>query len=225
VTRFREVGHSLGEGVTLIDALPFSDDALAPMTVDRDGQLYIALPDASVATRAAGQDASFAGAVIRFDRDGRISRSGTQTSPVFSYGYARPTFITTDPINGRLWMGGSTATTQAVSGIDLDAVKTQPWPLRPFSIGTSWSRADPPVPVGRDLAFSDNARDGAGLFATDGQLFLTSLTADGGLIARGKLALGHAVPVRVASGAAGSWYVSVVTPEGTTTIVWLKRRS
>lgn len=113
---------------------------------------------------------------------------------------------------------------QAVSGIDLGAVKTQLWPLRPFSIDTSWSRADPAVPVGRDFAFSENARDGAGLFASDGQLFLTSLTADGGLIARGRLALGQGVPVRVASGTKGSWYVSVVTPEGTAAIVWLKRR-
>ena len=224
VTRYREIGNSLGEGITIIDALPFSDDAVAPMGVDREGQLYLALPDAAVATRAVGRDASFAGALVRFDRDGRISRSGTQASPVFSYGYSRPTFVTADPINGRLWMGGSTATTQAVSGIDLGAVKTQLWPLRPFSIDTSWSRSDPAVPVGRDFAFSENARDGAGLFASDGQLFLTSLTADGGLIARGRLALGHGVPVRVASGTAGSWYVSVVAPEGTSAIVWLKRR-
>ena len=224
VTRYREIANSLGEGITIIDALPFSDDAVAPMVVDREGQLYLALPDAAVATRAVGLDASFAGALVRFDRDGRISRLGTQASPVFSYGYSRPTFVTVDPINGRLWMGGSTATTQAVSGIDLGAVKTQLWPLRPFSIDTSWSRADPAVPVGRDFAFSENARDGAGLFASDGQLFLTSLTADGGLIARGRLALGQGVPVRVASGTAGSWYVSVVTPEGTSAIVWLKRR-
>jgi hypothetical protein len=225
VTRFREVGHSLGEGVTIIDALPFADDALAPMVVDREGRLYVALPDASIATRAVGMDASFAGAVIRFDREGRISRSDTQASPVFSYGYSRPTFITTQPINGRLWMGGGTATTKGVSAIDLGAVKTQPWPLRPFSIDTPWSREDPDAPRGTDLAFSDNTRDGAGLFASDGQLFLTSLTSDGGLIARGRLALGHGVPVRVASGAEGSWYISVVTPEGTTTIVRLKRRS
>jgi hypothetical protein len=224
VTRYREIGNSLGEGITIIDALPFSDDAIAPMVVDREGQLYLALPDTAIATRAVGLDASFAGALVRFDRDGRISRSDTQASPAFSYGYSRPTFITIDPINGRLWTGGSTATMQAVSGIDLSVVKTQLWPLRPFSIDTSWSRADPAVPVGRDLAFSENARDGAGLLASDGQLFLTSLTADGGLIARGRLALGQGVPVRVASGTAGSWYVSVVTPKGTAAIVSLKRR-
>lgn len=223
VTRYREIGNSLGEGITIIDALPFSDDAIAPMVMDREGQLYLALPDAAVATPAVGLDASFAGALVRFDRDGRISRSDTLASPVFSYGYSRPTFITIDP-NGRLWMGGSTATIQAVSRIDFSDVKTQPWPVRPFPTDTSWSRADPAVPVGRDFAFSENARDGAGLLASDGQLFLTSLTADGGLVARGRLALGQGVPVRVASGMARSWYVSVITPQGRAAIVWLKRR-
>jgi hypothetical protein len=224
VTRYREIGNSLGEGITIIDALPFSDEAIAPMVVDREGQLYLALPDAAVATRAVGLDASFAGALVRFDRDGRISRSGTQASPVFAYGYSRPTFVTADPINGRLWMGGSTATTQAVSRVDLSAVKTQSWPLRPFSIDTAWSRSDQVARVGRDLAFAENTRDGTGLFASGGQLFLTSLTGDGGLIVRGRLALRQGVPVRVASGTAASWYVSVVTPEGTAAIVWLKRR-
>ena len=44
-----------------------------------------------------GLDASFAGAVVRFDRDGRISRQASQSSPVLAYGYSRPTFVTVDP--------------------------------------------------------------------------------------------------------------------------------
>ena len=77
---------------------------------------------------------------------------------------------------------------------------------------------------GRDLAFSENGQEGAGLFAGDSQLFLTSSTADGKLIARGKLALGQGVPVHVASVATGEWYVAVLTPEGRTAILSLKRR-
>ena len=85
VTRYREVANSLGEGSAIIDGLPFSDDALAPMALDREGESNVAIPDVSVTTRAVGLDASFAGAVLRFDQDG-MSRQGSQTSPVLSYG-------------------------------------------------------------------------------------------------------------------------------------------
>ena len=44
VTRYREVANSLGEGNAIIDALPFSDDALAPMALDRDGQMLSCPP-------------------------------------------------------------------------------------------------------------------------------------------------------------------------------------
>jgi hypothetical protein len=222
VTRYREVAHSLGDGIAIINSLPFSDDALAPMAMDRDGQLYVALPDTSVATRAAGVDGSFGGAVVHFDRDGRISRQASQSSPVLAYGYSRPTFVTVDPAFDRIWIGGMSESMQAAAAIDT-AVKGQPWPLRPRTTLTSWAGADPPPVSGRDLALS--GQEGAGLFATDGQLFLTSSTADGKLIARGKLTLAQGAAVRVASAAAGGWYVAVLTPEGRGAIVSLKRRS
>ena len=225
VTRYREVAHSLGDGIAIINSLPFSDDALAPMAMDRDGHLYVALPDTSVATRAAGVDGSFGGAVLRFDRDGRISRQASQSSPVLAYGYSRPTFVTVDPAFDRIWIGGTSETMQAAAAIDTGAVKGQPWPLRPRTTVTSWAGADPPPVSGRDLALSGNAQEGAGLFATDGQLFLTSSTADGKLIARGKLTLAQGAAVRVASAVTGGWYVAVLTPEGRGAILSLQRRS
>ena len=225
VTRYREVAHSLGDGIAIINSLPFSDDALAPMAMDRDGQLYVALPDTSVATRAVGVDGSFGGAVVRFDGDGRISRQASQSSPVLAYGYSRPTFVTVDPAFDRIWIGGTSETMQAAAAIDTAAVKGQPWPQRPRTTITSWAGADPPPVSGRDLALSGNEQEGAGLFATDGQLFLTSSTADGKLIARGKLTLAQGAAVRVASAATGGWYVAVLTPEGRGAILSLKRRS
>jgi len=225
VTRYREVAQSLGDGIAIINSLPFSGDALAPMAMDRDGQLYVALPDTSVATRATGVDGSFGGAVVRFDRDGRVSRQASQSSPVLAYGYSRPTFVTVDPAFDRIWIGGTSETMQAAAAIDTGAVKGQPWPLRPRTTVTSWAGADPPPVSGRDLALSGNNQEGAGLFATDGQLFLTSSTADGKLIARGKLTLAQGAAVRVASAATGGWYVAVLTPEGRGAILSLKRRS
>ena len=225
VTRYREVAHSLGDGIAIINSLPFSDDALAPMAMDRDGQLYVALPDTSVATRATGVDGSFGGAVVRFDRDGRVSRQASQSSPVLAYGYSRPTFVTVDPAFDRIWIGGTSETMQAAAAIDTGAVKGQPWPLRPRTTVTSWAGADPPPVSGRDLALSGNNQEGAGLFATDGQLFLTSSTADGKLIPRGKLTLAQGAAVRVASATTGGWYVAVLTPEGRGAILSLKRRS
>jgi Glucose / Sorbosone dehydrogenase len=224
VTRYREVANSLGEGSAIIGALPFSDDALAPMALDREGQLYVALPDASVTTRTVGLDVSFGGAVVRFDRDGRMPRQGPQTSPVLSYGYSRPTFVTVDPTYDRIWIGGTSATMHAASTIDIGAVKNGSLPLMPRTAGTSWPGADPAPVSARDLAFSNNEQEGAGLFASDGQLFLTSSTADGKLIARGKLELGQGAPVRVAGVSTGAWYVAVLTAEGRTAILSLKRR-
>jgi hypothetical protein len=222
VTRYREVAGSLGEGIAIIDSLPFTDDALAPMVMGRDGQLYVALPDASVATRAVGPDASFAGAVVRYDRDGRISQQAPQASPVLAYGYSRPTFVTVDPAYERIWIGGTSATMQAAATIDIGTVKGQPWPLRPRMTATSFAGADLAPVGGRDLTFLGNEQEG--LFATDGQLFLTSSTADGKLIARGKLALASGAVVRVASTPADGWYVAVLTPEGRGAILSLKRR-
>ena len=224
VTRYREVAGSLGEGIAIINSMPFSNDALAPMAMDRDGQLYVALPDAAVATRAVGLDTSFAGAVVRYDRDGRMSPQAPQASPVLAYGYSQPTFVTVDPAYDRIWIGGTSATMQAAATIDIGTVKGQPWPLRPRMTATSLAGADPASVGGGDLAFSGNEQEGAGLFATDGQLFLTSSTADGRLVARGKLTLAPDAAVRVASAAADGWYVAVLTPEGRGAILSLKRR-
>jgi hypothetical protein len=224
VTRYREVAGSLGEGIAIIDSLPFTDDALAPMAMDREGQLYVALPDASVASRAVGLDTSFAGAVVRYDRDGRISRQAPQASAVLAYGYSQPTFVTVDPAYDRIWIGGTSATMQAAATIDIATAKGQAWPLRPRMTATSMAGADPAPVGGRDLAFSGNEQEGTGLFATDGQLFLTSSTDDGRLIARGELTLAQGVAVRVASAAMDGWYVAVLTPEGRGAILSVKRR-
>ena len=78
---------------------------------------------------------------------------------------------------------------------------------------------------GRDLAFSKNEQEGAGLFAGDSQLFLTSSTADGRLIARGKAGARTERPLyALRKVATGEWYVAVLTPEGRTAILSLKRR-
>jgi hypothetical protein len=113
---------------------------------------------------------------------------------------------------------------QAAATIDIGTVTGQPWPLRPRMTATSLAGADPASVGGGDLAFSGNEQEGAGLFATDGQLFLTSSTADGKLIARGKLTLAPDAAVRVASAATDGWYVAVLTPEGRGAILSLKRR-
>jgi hypothetical protein len=106
ITRYRELAGSLGEGARIVTGLPFQADALAPLSIDGDGLLYVALP-APVSSRAsAPRDRSAGGAILRFKNDGTVPPGNWRGSPVIARGYAQPTGLAIDTVSERLWLAG-----------------------------------------------------------------------------------------------------------------------
>src|SRR5262245_63378005 len=107
ITRYREVAGTLGESATIVSGLSFREDAIAPMAVDREGYLYVALP-APADTAGLNSDAiaEQTGRVLRFTRDGLVPPTNRGASPVIAEGYATPRGLAVDAQQGRLWLAG-----------------------------------------------------------------------------------------------------------------------
>jgi hypothetical protein len=127
VTRYREVAGVLGQGATVVTGLPIpSDGFVAPIAVDDEGLLYVALPGADVGTR---ETAAFARSILRFNPDGSVARGNPTPSPVLARGYARPASLLWDPVYRQLWLSGMDAGLRpVVSVLPLAAQQGMPWP-------------------------------------------------------------------------------------------------
>jgi hypothetical protein len=124
VTRYRELQNILGEGATIATGMPFPDGASAPMTVDGDGLVYIALPSTSP-----GPDV--AGSVLRIDRDGAVPQQNHQASRVVAGGYSTPVAIAVDS-SRRVWLAGKDTTGSAlVAGVDVSSHARPSWQPQP----------------------------------------------------------------------------------------------
>ena len=225
MTRYLALGNSLGEGATIVSGLPFSDDSLAPLAVDGEGLLYVALPDKAVTNRTGAQEAPFGGAVLRVDRDGLVPDANGRTSPVLSYGYAQPSGLAIDPTYGRVWLAGKSDPAQSLASVGLLSREGQSWPLRPTVVDTS---AIVGVRVAERmgsaaLAFAGKEEAGAALLIANDRLFPVTSTREGRFVALGELTLTQGAPLAVASISMGSWYVAVLTDQGTS-ILRLDRR-
>jgi hypothetical protein len=96
ITRYRELQNTLGEGATIVSGLPFHGTANAPLAVDANGLLYVALPGSS------GQS----GAILRYTRDGYVPDSNPSSSAVIGAGFAQPLDLAIDPRTSQVWMSG-----------------------------------------------------------------------------------------------------------------------
>lgn len=131
VSRFREVGGTLGEGATIVTGLPFPDGAAAPLEVDDSGLLYLAVPTLNAADRR-GPDGAFNGFVLRFGRDGDVPRTNPRASPVFAIGLARPSGLRFDGAMRLMWIAGTdNSADEATASFAIDAPRGVPWPLQP----------------------------------------------------------------------------------------------
>jgi glucose/arabinose dehydrogenase len=103
VVRYRESANRLIEAVPLLDNIPAAaiHDG-GRIRVGPDGLLYITAGDAD--TRARAQDlASYAGKILRLNRDGTTPRANPFGSPIYSYGHRNPQGIDWHPLTGELW--------------------------------------------------------------------------------------------------------------------------
>jgi hypothetical protein len=195
VTRYRELQNTLGEGAVIVAGLPFQAGLRAPLAVDGDGLLYVALPTTPRAPAA----------MLRFTRDGLVPSSNPRLSPVIASGFARPSDLEIDVITGRVWTSGSDLarpyTVVAFASIDEFLKQVDPEPV----LGRISANDAPTLAVLRR-----SAQDPAPslLIALGGRLSRGEITARAGPPNLRPLPIEPEVPIlSVAEGPAGSWYV------------------
>jgi glucose/arabinose dehydrogenase len=103
VVRYRELDGRLTERVVLLDDVP--GDSIhngGDLRFGPDDLLYVATGDAGAPPLA--QDlASFAGKILRLNRDGTTPRGNPFASPIFSSGHRDPQGLDWQPATGDLW--------------------------------------------------------------------------------------------------------------------------
>jgi hypothetical protein len=97
VTRYREVSGTLGEGATIITGLEIPSGRAAPIAIDDQGLLYLALPTAGGIESGAP--------VLRFGPDGTVPATNPLFSPVIgSGGFENPSGLVWDPAGRQMWL-------------------------------------------------------------------------------------------------------------------------
>ena len=103
IVRYREVNSRLVERVVLFDNIPAAGihDG-GRLRFGPDGLLYATNGDA--ANTSLAQDlASYAGKIVRLNRDGTTPRDNPFGAPLYSYGHRNPQGIDWHPATGELW--------------------------------------------------------------------------------------------------------------------------
>jgi glucose/arabinose dehydrogenase len=110
VVRYREVNSRLVERVVLLDNIPAAQihDG-GRLRFGPDGLLYVTAGDAAV-TSLAQDMASYAGKILRLERDGSVPRENPFASPIYSSGHRNPQGLDWHPSTGELWASEHGAT-------------------------------------------------------------------------------------------------------------------
>jgi DNA-binding beta-propeller fold protein YncE len=210
VTRYREVGGTLGEAATIVQGLPFPDEGAAPLAVDAAGLLYVAVP----ATQ------SGPGIVARFTRDGATPADNPRASPALGPGYTTPSGLAVDSAAGRVWLAGRDR--QWLSALGLTTGSSAATSIRPNLLEAPTGRPTAPSQEqerGPSLAMGSTkwARDGRELLATQaGRLFTSALT-NGQLSGFRELRLPRTVQAqKVGADGRGRLWVAVTTGQSNT---------
>jgi hypothetical protein len=223
ITRFREVGAVLGEGAPIVSGLVTPENSIVPLAVDGDGLLYVALPADPAAARRQ-TESPFAGAILRFDRDGLTPRNNPRPLPAIAYGYTQPSTLAVDVANKRLMLGGRSSTGPSLARLALDRMGTA-WPVLPVLIDAAGLSAAPArqVVAGPAMALATTDAQSSALVAADASLVVGALAVDGRPAAFDNLPV-FDVPVAVAGESAEAWYVGVLSDQGRGRILMLQRR-
>lgn len=223
ITRFREVGAILGEGAPIVSGLVTPENSVVPLAVDGDGLLYVALPADPAAARRQ-TESPFAGAILRFDRDGLTPRNNPRPVPAIAYGYTQPSTLAVDVANKQLLLGGRSSNGPSLAGLALDRMGSA-WPIQPVLIdATGLSAATSrQVVTGPAMALATTDTQSSALVAADASLVVGALALDGRPAAFDTLPVVD-VPVAVAGESAEAWYVGVLSDQGRGRILMLQRR-
>lgn len=189
VTRYRDVGHTLGEGATIVTGLPFPEDGtLAPAIVGEDGLFYMLLPAALPESR---------GVVVRFQIDGRVPEGQARSSPVIAETYARPTALAVDTESQCAVLGGRHASEEhSLSILDLERGEMRSW---------SAIAGSPSIALSRSRDVDGSARV---LVSGNGRILGGVISGEGAVSALQPLRFdGFRAVSALAAGPDGSWFV------------------
>jgi hypothetical protein len=199
VVRLRAAGDVLGEQVTVVPAIPVNSSAQPEFAVGVDGMLYLAIPQAEEGRRAAAYD----GMLLRFTADGSAAGNDAGTSPVFSYGVARPAAMSWD-VRQRLWLLESDEDVNRASALlPVSAPAGDAWPRRLNQL--VWSTSLRPTQVSGLMFVNDGA--GARAFLTagaPGALLEATPSLDAATLAHPRAVLGGTDAFNVTAAAAGA---------------------
>lgn len=210
VTRYRELQDTLAEGATIAAGLAFEDGLRAPLVVDGDGLLYVAMPRTERAPSA----------ILRLTRDGYVPQSNRALSPAIGDGFARPADLAIDLTTKRVWMSGADPernySVAAFASIDDLVRQGTPEPL----LARNDIDDAPALAVLRRSAEDATA---SLLVARGGELFRGDIGTGAQQLRR--LSIAPDVPiVSIAEGPAGSWYVLTGAKDGAQSLFQLLPR-
>jgi glucose/arabinose dehydrogenase len=220
ITRYRELADALGEGATIVTGLPASSDQVTPLALD-DGLVYVAVPvDRS---RSAPRFLGGAGAVLRFDSDGRVPPINQHGSPIVAEGYPGPLALAIDRSHRRVWLTGRDhAQLGDIATFEIPRLVSGAWPGRPVAVGSfqAGNEGIDSITIFKRAERADS--EVRLLVAASGRVRELSLTANGDLNETLEVPLGdgyRAQSVVVADD--GALYVSVSTQNGSFSVIRL----
>ena len=209
VTRYREVGNTLGEGAQIVTGLSTRAESSVPLSVDDAGLLYIALPGDRAAV--------LGGTLLRVDRDGLTPSANPRPSPILSAGFAEPTGLAIESQGNRVWMGGTFEGKPLLANISSRSASADTR-SQPVAVDSGGKNAN-----GQALAVAVGRTDGpSSLLMATGEGLRRASATTGGLGEVEGIPSIRGQPIAVARGFNEAWYVGVITESGSGRILALR---
>jgi glucose/sorbosone dehydrogenase len=213
ITRYRELGNMLGEGATVVTGLPVTSDSPTPLAVDDEGLIYVAVP--ANRNASGSRFPGNAGAVMRFNRDGRVPSANQHVSPIVATGYSTPLALAIDRSTRTVWLTGrDDRDVGEVAVLGIPALSRGTWPSQPSAVERPLNGGTQVESIAIDETASARSTEVQIVIATEGEL--RSVYLEHGAVTRSSdLHLGTGYFAKaVAIDRAGALYVGAAASRG-----------
>ena len=224
ITRYRELGNTLGEGATIITSLPVTPDSPTPLAIDDEGLIYVAMP--ADRSTSASRSLRVAGAVMRFNGDGRVPSSNRNASPIVATGYPTPLALAVDRSTRTVWLTGrDDREFGEVAVLAIPALSRGTWPSQPSAVERPLNRGTQVESIAINETASARGIGVQLVIATEGGL--QSVLLEHGAVTRSSdLGFGNGYsPNAVAIDRDGALYVGAASRDGAISLLKLTRVS